>query len=297
MTKKIAVALGGGGAKGNAHIGVLRRLEEEGYQIVAIAGTSIGGLVGAFFAAGYSPDEIERVFTEIDQSKLYELGLHAQPGILGLGRVRSWLDKMLGEKTFADTRIPCALTAADLECNCEVTLSSGKLTNAILASIAVPGVFPPFKLDDHHLIDGGVLNPVPVSLARELAPEIPVVAVSLSSPLTPTTSYHLPVALPSVIPDSLIKRITRLNVAQAMNVFLQSVEMTNQAVTELRLQIEPPDVLIRPVVAEIGLLDQVVVADVARLGEEATDAVLSELEEITQASNGFLRRLFGRTRK
>ncbi len=290
---EISVALGGGGAKGNSHIGVLRCLEREGYRIAAIAGTSFGGLVAALYATGYSSDEIETLFTEIDQSKLYELGLHAQPGLLGLGKISLWLDEILGDKTFADTRIPCALTAADLECSCEVTLSSGKLKDAILASIAVPGIFPPYKVDSHHLVDGGVLNPVPVSLARKLAPKLPIVAVALSSPLAPAP-HHLPVALPSVIPGSFIKRITRLNVAQAMNIFLQSVDMTNQAVTELRLKIEPPDVLIRPAVSEIGLLDRVVVADVARLGEEATEAILPELKRIMRRSDGLLKRIFGR---
>ncbi|MBT3336315.1 MAG: hypothetical protein HN855_04540 [Anaerolineae bacterium] len=294
--KEIAVALGGGGAKGNSHIGVLRRLEAEGYRIAAIAGTSIGGLIAAFYAAGYSPVEIENIFSEVDQSKLYELGLHAQPGLLGLGRVSAWLDEMLGEKTFADTRIPCALTAADLNCNCEVTLSSGRLKDAVLASIAVPGIFPPYKTEGRHLVDGGVLNPVPVSLARSLAPKLPVIAVALSSPLVPTT-HHLPMALPSVIPDSFIRRITRLNVAQAMNIFLQSVDMSNQAITELRLKIEPPDVLVRPAVSEIGLLDQVIVADIARLGEKATEAVLPDLERVMQNSKGLFNRLFGRKRK
>ncbi len=293
--KEIAVALGGGGSKGNAHIGVLRRLEKEGYQIAAVAGTSFGGLVGALYASGYSPDEIETLFTEIDQSKLYELGLHAQPGLLGLGKVGLWLDDLLGEKTFAETRIPCALTAADLGCNCEVVLSSGSLKEAILATIAVPGVFPPYILNGHHLVDGGVLNPVPVSVAREIAPKLPVVAVSLSSPLMPS-AHHLPVSLPSVIPEALIRRLTRLNISQALNVFLQSVDMSNQAVTELRLKSEPPDVLIRPAVAEIGLLDQVIVADVARLGEKATESVLPELARITKRK-GFLSRFFGGVKK
>lgn len=290
--KEIAVALGSGGAKGNSHIGVLRRLEREGYQIKAVAGTSMGALVGAFYAAGYSPDEIEAIFMDVDQSKLYELGLLAQPGLLGLGKVSLFLDKMLGEKTFAETRIPCAFVAADLACNCEVVLSSGKLKDAVLASISVPGVFPPYQIDGHHLVDGGVLNPVPVSVARKLAPKLPVVAVSLSPPFLPAKA-QFPVSLPSVIPEALIKRITRLNVAQALNIFLQSVEMSNQAIAQLRLKNEPPDVLIRPAVEHISLLDNVVVADVAHLGEEATEIVLPELARVIRRSQGFFQKLFG----
>jgi len=292
--KEIAVALGGGGAKGSAHIGVLRTLEREGYRVAAIAGTSIGGLIGAIYAAGYSPDEIESIFSEVDQSKIYELGLHSKPSLLGLGKVSQWLDKVLGEKTFAETRIPCALTASDLNCNCEVTLSTGALKDAILATIAIPGVFPPYVMGERYLVDGGVLNPVPVSVARVLAPELPVVAVSLTAPLSPNSSYHLPVSFPSVVPSKIVRQITRLKLSQAMNIFIQSIDLGSRAITEFRLKNEPPDILIRPNVEEIGLLDQIVVTDIARLGEEATEAVLPELARIMRRSDSFFDILFGR---
>ncbi|RLD05679.1 MAG: hypothetical protein DRI32_03850 [Chloroflexi bacterium] len=292
--KKIAIALGGGGARGNAHIGVLRVLEREGYEIAAIAGTSIGGLVGAIYAAGYSPDEIEKIFSEIDQSKLYELGLRSKPALLGLEKISEWLGEILGEKTFADTKIPCAMTAADLNCNCEVTLQTGSLKNAVLATIAVPGIFPSYQEDGHYLVDGGVLNPVPVSLARELAPKLPIVAVALTAPLSSVSSYYLPASLSSIIPGSIARRITRLNVSQAMDIFLHSVDIGNRAITELRLEKEPPDLLIRPAVEQIGLLDRVVVADVARLGEEAAEAALPELARVMHHSDSFFKILFGR---
>lgn len=291
MKKEIAVALGSGGAKGNSHIGVLRRLEEAGYTIAAVAGTSMGAMVGSFYAAGYSPNEIEEIFTQVDQSKLYELGLLAQPGLLGLGRVAQLLDDKLGGKTFAETRIPTAFVAADLECNCEIVLTEGTLKDAVLASIAVPGIFPPRIRDGHHLVDGGVLNPVPVSVARQLAPRLPVVAITLSPPFMPASS-PLPGAL-SMIPETFIKRITRLNVSQAMNIFLQSVDISNQAITELRLEKEPPDVLIRPRVENVGLLDNVVVSEVAQLGYDATEAILPEIERAVRRSQGFFQILFG----
>ncbi len=292
MKKEIAVALGSGGAKGNSHIGVLRRLEEAGFTIAAVAGTSMGAMVGSFYAAGYSPDEIEEIFSAIDQTKLYELGLLAQPGLLGLGRVAQLLDDKLQGKTFADARIPAAFVAADLECNCEAVLSTGSLKEAVLASIAVPGIFPPRLRNGHHLVDGGVLNPVPVSVARQLAPDLPVIAVALSPPFMPE-SAKLPSSLVSVVPEVFIKRITRLNISQAMGIFLQSVDISNQAITDLRLEKEPPDVLIRPAVEGIGLLDNVIVADVAKLGEVATDAALPEIERAVRRSRGFFQILFG----
>ncbi len=292
--RDIAVALGGGGARGSAHIGILKILEKNGYRISAVAGTSIGGLIAAIYAAGYTPDEIEKIFSEIDQNKIYELGLRSKPALLGLGKIAEWLEELLGDKTFEETKIPCALTAADLHSNGEVVLRTGTLKNAVLATIAVPGIFPPYRMEDgHDLVDGGVLNPVPVSIARELAPNLPVVAVALSSPLSPTASYHLPVSLPSVIPESLVRRITRMNVAQAMNVFLRSVDMSNRAVTEFRLKNEPPDLLIRPAVEGIGLLDKVIVSDLVRVGEDAARASLPKLAEITRPK-GFFEKFFKR---
>jgi len=292
--KKIALALGGGGSKGNAHIGVLRALKNAGYEIAAIAGTSFGGLVAAFYAAGFSPDEIEDLFSSVDQSKMYELGLHAKPGILGLDKIHLWLNQYLGETTFAETRIPCALTATDLNSNCEVILQEGALKDAILGSIAVPGVFPPHRADGHYLVDGGVLNPVPVSAVRKLAPNLPIIAVSLTMPVSPVSSYHIHVALPPVIPKVVAQRITRLNVAQAMDVFLRSVEMGYRAMTELRLEKEPPTYVIRPQLEHIGLLDQVDVREVARIGEETTQAVLPEIKKAIRHFQGFFNILFGK---
>lgn len=292
MKKEIVVALGSGGAKGNSHIGVLRRLEQAGYSIAAIAGTSMGAFVAAFYAAGFSPDEIEALFSDVDQNKLFELGLLSQPALLGTGRISQILDEALGEKTFADTRIPAAFVSVDLACNCEVVLSTGTLKEAVLASIAVPGIFPPRVRNGHHLVDGGVLNPVPVSVARKLAGKRPVVAVALSPPFMPERAT-LPAPLASVVPDVFIQRITRLNISQAMSIFLQSIDVSNQAITDLRLEKEPPDVLIRPAVEEIGLLDNVVVSDVVKLGEVATDAVMPEIEQAVRRSRSFAQILFG----
>jgi NTE family protein len=132
----ITLALGGGGAKGNSHIGVLRRLEKEGYRIRSVAGTSYGGLVGVLYAMGHSPQEIQTAFEAVDQNHLYNRDVLDGPSLLGLGGVRKLIDQMLGEKTFDDLRIPCAVTAVDINAGSEVILSSGRLKDAILATIA-----------------------------------------------------------------------------------------------------------------------------------------------------------------
>ena len=141
----ISVALGGGGAKGNSHIGVLRRLEKEGYRIRAAAGTSFGGIVAVLYAAGYSPAQIEDLFLKVDQTKLYGRRPNEGPSLLGLAGVSQWLDEVLGQRTFADLKIPCAVTAVDLKGGREVILSEGLVRDALLSTIALPGIFPTFE--------------------------------------------------------------------------------------------------------------------------------------------------------
>lgn len=272
----ITLALGGGGAKGNAHIGVLRCLEREGFRIRAVAGTSFGGIVAAAYAAGFSPDEIEERFSQVDQAKLYGHVPGEQPCLLGLAGVYKWLDEMFGEMTFADLKIPCAMVAVDLETTREVTLQQGRVRDAILATIALPGIFPSYPLNSWNLVDGGVLNPVPVSVARALAPELPVVAVVLTQPIgAPTTPLTIP--LPPVLPKALLERIPQFRLAQAAEIFLRSVEIGGRAVTEYRLAVDRPDVIIRPKVGHIQLLQRVDVRAVARLGEEAAQEALPEI--------------------
>ena len=137
----ITLALGGGGAKGNSHIGVLRVFEREKIRVRAVAGTSFGGMVAVFYAAGFRPDEIEEIFSSVDQSRLYDRVGDENPSFLGLGGVRKWLVHTLGERTFNDLKIPCAVTSVDLHTSCEVVLNSGLLRDAILATIAIPGIF------------------------------------------------------------------------------------------------------------------------------------------------------------
>lgn len=288
----ISIALGGGGAKGNSHIGVLRRLEKEGFNIKAIAGTSFGGIVAVMYAAGYQPDEIEDIFSRVDQARLYGRDLEDGPSLLGLSGVRKWLDEVFGERTFNDLHVPCALTAVDLNCGCEVILSQGVVKDAVLATIAVPGIFPSFPFQEWDLVDGGVLNPVPASVARALAPSLPVVAVTLHAPIgAPAHGISMPV--PSGLPKPILDRIVNLRFAQAFNIFMRSVDMGNRAVAQYRLAVDKPDVIIRPEVADIELLQIVDVRKVAHLGDEAVDVALPELRKMTSFSNRLRRSLFG----
>ena len=289
----ISLALGGGGSRGYAHIGVLRYLEKEGFRVKAVSGTSAGGIVAVAYAAGYTPDELEAAFSKMDQSKLFARTAEEGPGILGLSGAARIFDEFFGDRTFADLHFPCAVVAVDLKAGCEVLLCQGRVVDALLATIAVPGVFPPKQFGDVQLVDGAVLNPVPVSVARSLAPALPVVAVVLETQPEPSGGLNsLPLHVP--VPALLVERFTRTRVAQAFNIFLQSVDVGSRKMAELRLLTDKPDVVIRPDVRGIGLLDKVDVHKIARMGEDAAKAVLPELQRAVAWPNRLRRSIFNR---
>ncbi|MEN8172227.1 MAG: patatin-like phospholipase family protein [Chloroflexota bacterium] len=282
----ISLALGGGGAKGNAHIGVLRVLERSGYRVRAVAGTSAGGMVASVYSAGYTPDEIESHMLQIDQQKLYGMLPSAGPALLNLAGIEKALSALLGDRTFDDLKIPCAFSAVDIRTSQEVILREGKVLDALLATVAVPGIFPPKTWKDHLLVDGGVLNPVPVVLARLLAPNLPVVAVSLMPPQEDWEKYPVGkmISTPSVL-----KPVSRLRVAQAFEIFLHSVEISERMLTALRLEIDKPDIVICPPVHDIGLFDRVDIADVVMRGEAGAELALPALQKLGKRQNKFAR--------
>ena len=287
----ITLALGGGGAKGNSHIGVIRHLQKTGYKIEAVAGTSFGGIVSVFYALGYSPDEIEDMFAALDQRRLYGHGAGEGPSLLGLAGATKWLKSTIGDRTFKDLKIPCILTAADLRCGCEILLSKGSLVDALLATIAIPGIFPAKRMGDLELVDGGTLDPVPVAPVRSLAPHLPVVAVVLTMPIgVPAKTWTIPV--PEYVPQVFLERLSKLPYTQALDVFLRSLDMINRAVTEYRLEVDKPELILRPAVTHIDILDRVDVHEIARLGDEVVEAALPELKKLFAWQNR-LRRTVG----
>ncbi len=288
----ISVALGGGGAKGNSHIGVLRFLEQEGFRIRAIAGSSFGGMVACFYAAGFHPAQIEEIFSSIDQTRLYDRSRDEGSSLLGLSRVGKWLEHNFGERTFDDLVIPCAVTAVDMRTSREIVLQKGRVRDAILSTIAIPGIFPSFLVEEFELVDGALLNPVPVALARSLAPSLPVVAVTLGEPLgKPPRSVPFP--LLDNLPTPLVSGLTNLRVAKAFDVFMRSIDIGSRHIAELRFQIEKPEVIIHPEVDEIGALDRVDVHEVVKLGETAARAKLPELRHATAWTTRLRKDLFG----
>lgn len=293
--KDIVLALGGGGVKGHAHIGVLRVLEREGYRVRAIAGTSAGGLAGVFYAFGYTPDDILARFSDLDQNTLYNRDPEDGPGWLGTTNIRRVLEDAIGDCTFADLRLPFAVTAVDLDTAEHVVLQRGRVVDAICATIAVPGVFPPARWDGRLLVDGGLLDPVPVAVARSLAPGLPVAAVVLSPPMVEWAGVEKPRLLESM--PFLSRYLGRLRIAQAVNIFMHSIDISGTMLTELLLQLDAPDVLVRPPLPQVGLLDKVDVAQVADIGARAMEQALPELKRATRLPSWAYRWLHARRRR
>ena len=292
----ITLALGGGGIRGVAHIGVLRALERHGFTVKAIAGTSAGGLVGALYAAGKTPDELESVISNLDQKKLFTRDKKDGPSLLGIAGLVTLLTELLGEITFDELKIPFACTAVDTLTGRQVILHEGGVLQAVTATVAVPGVFPPVKLDGFTLIDGGVLDPVPVRLARWLAPHLAVPAVVLS-PAVPRITTKATQALPIPGPKPLVDTIARLRLSQALNIYMRSMEISGQATTELRLCNDRPDVIIRPNLVGVGLLDRVDPLKLIVAGERAVDDILPELRRSVGFSASVGRRMRHTIRK
>jgi NTE family protein len=157
-------------------------------------------------------------------------------------------------------------------------------------AVSVPGVFPPVNIDGVTLVDGGVLDPVPVRLARWLAPNLAVPAVILS-PAVPRIASKATQALPIPGPKPLVDTISRMRLSQALNIYMRSMEVSGQATTELRLRTDQPDVIIRPDLTGIGLLDKVDPLKLIAAGEGAAALALPELRRSGRISAKIGRRM------
>jgi len=162
--KTISLVLGSGGARGYAHIGVIEELEKHGYEIASVSGSSMGALVGGLYAAGKLQKYTEWVLglDLLDVAKLLDFSL-GRTGLIQGNRVFEAIENMVGDVMIEDLPIPFTAVATDFIKKKEVWLQKGSLLDAIRASIAIPTVFTPKVIGDHHLIDGGILNPLPIA--------------------------------------------------------------------------------------------------------------------------------------
>ena len=176
---KIGLALGGGAAKGYAHIGILKVLEKEGIPIDMIAGTSIGSVVGALYASGISISVIEKLAYNIQRDLWIDLVIPRRGFIEGK-RVEEMMKLLTKNKSFDELEIPLAITATDLIEGEEYIFNKGNVAKAVRASISIPGIFNPVIEGKKVLVDGGVLNNVPVDVVKQMGADY-VIAVDLSS--------------------------------------------------------------------------------------------------------------------
>ncbi len=205
IPKKVGLALGGGAAKGLAHIGVIRTLERAGIEISYIAGTSMGALVGGIYAATKDIGFLENFFLGIREKDVYPAHrmIRKKDGELFKNDLLDLLENKIDGMNIEECKIPFAAVATGVESGSEIILKKGNLRDAIQASTALPLIFPPTKVNGTLLMDGGFVNPVPADVVRELGAEY-VIAVDVSS-----RWYNLeeesfnPVKLYSVMPRAL----------------------------------------------------------------------------------------------
>lgn len=179
--KKIALVLSGGGARGLSHIGVIDILLKNGYQITSISGTSIGAVVGGIYAAGNLTEFTDWVTTlgKYDIFKLMDFSM-SMSGIIKGEKVINEIKKIIGTKKIEELNIPFAAVAVDINKHQEVVFKSGSLIDAIRASVSVPTVLLPFTYNDSELVDGGIMNPLPLDIVDRQDGDI-LVAVDLSA--------------------------------------------------------------------------------------------------------------------
>jgi NTE family protein len=279
--QKIGLALGSGSARGWAHIGVIEALTKAGVEIDCIAGTSVGAVVGAVFASG-NLDSLKEVVLQFDWKQI--LGfldvVFPKSGLIDGRKVTDFLRHHMQEKNIEDLITPFCAVSTNLADGQEVVISKGDLIEAVRASISLPGIFTPVKKDGMVLIDGGLVNPVPVSVVRAMGAD-QVIAVDLNSDIVSrrgtgrmSPSIHPdagpePVAQSKVLAE-LNKKVSTLR-QQAMtqagqwlsrdpmpNIFevlQESIHIMEARITETRLRLDPPDLLIQPNLGHIRLME------------------------------------------
>ncbi len=279
LRPRVGVALGGGGARGIAHIGILRVLEREGMPIDCLAGTSIGGVVAAGYASGLTPDQLEDVAKNTSNMwqmlRLADLAPLKQ-GLLRGKRLQNFFEDRLGNKTFADLEIPLAIVSVDLNAREEAVITRGPVSLAVRATISVPGLFAPVEIHGQRLVDGGLLNNVPVSAVRKLGADV-VIAVDVEpDPQDPT---HARFTSSRWVPEGLTRTFATID---------ESLSLILAKVQESYLHQHPPDIYFRPEIpAGINVLSGYNrVEELIRAGEICAEAALPEIRKLLARVHG-----------
>ena len=288
---KIGLALGAGAARGWSHIGVIERLQEAGVSVSVVAGTSIGALIGGCYAANLL-DELKDFALTLTRRRLFSfLDISwGGSGLISGDRLSTLLDKHMGELKFSDLQLPFICIATELLTGHEIWLREGSVVTAMRGSYALPGVFKPSRRNGQWLIDGAVVNPIPVSACRAMGARL-VIAVNLNSDafggtviqqsfgideksLTaadkPPSSKEKPSMLRQMIGSSDEPGLTTVLVA-AFNI-------SQDRLARSRLAGDPPDISIVPRTPDIGLFEFDKAREAIDAGREAAERVLPEIE-------------------
>ncbi|WP_456762289.1 patatin-like phospholipase family protein [Bradyrhizobium sp. USDA 4011] len=314
----IGLALGGGAARGFAHIGIIKTLLAHGIVPNVVVGTSIGSVVGGAYAAGHI-DRLEQWARSLQpRSVLGYLDIRLTgSGLIGGTKLAAEIEAALGQVMIEDLAVKFASVATEVRTGHEIWLTQGRVVDAMRASYALPGIFAPVLIGDRWLVDGALVNPVPVSAARALGAEI-VIAANLSSDVFAhsTTIYnHGPSAAPEVTvavtaeaeiePEPPKRRFGRFFSAERTvkreffgsasrpgisSVMVDAFNIMQDRITRARLAGDPPDMLISPRVGQIGWFDfhraDDLIAHGIRAAERAIGAIEEAIEILVPPSNG-----------
>lgn len=232
---RIGLALGGGGARGLCHIEFIKVLDDLHIQPSIIAGTSMGAIIGAFYAAGLSGEEMTELIDRIslrELTQLLDFSILSPSGLVKGARVTEFLDEHLPVKRFEDLEIPLKIVATDFWHREEVIFDSGDLIPAIRASISIPGIFEPVINNGVVMVDGGAVNPVPMSVIHDLCDFL--IAVDVSGTNTPPKRNKIPTMFTAVM------------------TFFQIMETS---INREQREIFTPDIYLRPKLENVQILD------------------------------------------
>lgn len=273
---KLGLALGGGGARGAAHIGFLMEMKRLGLWPDLLTGTSAGGIIGALVAAGLEMEVIAEFWGQLNLTQLFSLP-GSKPAVMDNTKAAALLESAIGRPTFADLRLPLALVSVDLVSRQEVILDEGDVVSAVLATAAFPVLAPPIQRNGMTLIDGGVLNNVPFDIARARGATY-VIAIDLSN----TAPYGSLVEPHPSAPGLLGKALTVTQRWPIWQVASAVSDILTMQGVRARMAISPPDLLVRPEVGTIGLLDFYRTAEGIDAGKKAAQMHADALQKLKQ---------------
>jgi NTE family protein len=289
MKKKVHLVLGSGGARGIAHIAVIEELEKNGFEIIEVIGCSMGAVVGGIYAAGHLPEYKEWLLS-LTRSDVFELTdfTFTKMGFIKGEKLFAKHREVTGDLFIEDFPIPFTAVATDMKSNEEIHFKSGSLYHALRASVSIPGLFTPVVYDGKVLVDGGVLNPVPVNLVNKQDDAI-IVAVDLNAKAQPPTQTKpAPISRTEqamkwyerLIPESVLefsRRDEEEDAFSLIELMESTFSFTQDRLTALMFEIYKPDVVINIPRTTCNTFDFHKAQSIYNVGKEAFEAGTSEV--------------------